>query len=87
MNYPSLAPLGDTPRNIARAVNYLLGLTAIASDTAANIASKTATVNTVGKYAGRQVWDTTNNRMMRANGKLATDVWWVLDGSASVTPA
>jgi len=85
-NYPSLAPLGDTPRNVSRAINYLLGLNTVTEDTAANIASATAAINTVGKFAGKQVWDSTNNRMMRAAGKLASDVWWVIDGSASITP-
>jgi hypothetical protein len=44
-------------------------------------------INTTGKYAGRQVWDTTNNRMMRARGTAAADPWDVIDGSASVTPS
>ena len=33
------------------------------------------------------ITDTTNNRLMRAVGGGATDAWWVVDGSASVTPA
>jgi hypothetical protein len=57
------------------------------ADTAANIASAAATINTADKYIGKLVWDTTNNRLMRANGPGTTDVWWVVDGSASVTPA
>jgi len=59
----------------------------IQSVTAANIASATSTVNTVGKYAGVFIWDTTNNRMLRANGSNATDIWYVVSGTASVTPA
>jgi len=86
-SYPVLGQLGGSPRDVARAVNYLLGLTAIVEDTATNIASKTASINTVGKFAGKQVWDSTNNRLMRASGSLATDPWWIVDGSASVTPA
>lgn len=58
-----------------------------AEDTAANIADATASVNTDDKFAGQYVWDTTNNRLMRASGGLATDDWWIVDGSASVTPA
>jgi hypothetical protein len=54
--------------------------------TAAQIASIANDVNTSGKYAGKQVWDSTNNRMMRANGAAAGDVWYIIDGSASVTP-
>lgn len=58
----------------------------VASYTAANIASKASTVNTVNKYAGLFVWDSTNNRLMRANGATDVSVWWVVDGSTSVTP-
>lgn len=57
------------------------------ADTATNIASAAATVNTADKYIGKLVWDTTNNRLMRANGSGTTDVWWIVDGSASVTPS
>jgi hypothetical protein len=55
--------------------------------TSANIASSSATVNTVGKFRGKQVFDVTNNRVMIADGSGATDVWYVVDGSASVTPS
>jgi len=54
---------------------------------ATNIASITSTINTVGKYAGLFIWDITNNRLMRAEGSAAVDKWYVVDGSASVTPA
>ena len=56
------------------------------SDTATNIASITSTINTVDKYAGLYIWDSTNNRLMRANGSLAASPWYVVDGSTSVTP-
>lgn len=56
------------------------------SVTAANIADMTAAINTQDKVAGKLIWDSDNNRMMRADGAGATDVWWVVDGSASVTP-
>ncbi len=54
---------------------------------AANIASVAAAINTTDKRAGKYVWDTTNNRMMRASGSAAADPWYVVDGSTSVTPA
>ena len=57
------------------------------SDTATNISSITSTINTVGKYAGLFIWDTTNHRLMRAEGSAAADTWYVVDGSVSVTPA
>jgi hypothetical protein len=55
--------------------------------TATNIAAVGATINTAGKFAGRLVWDTTNNRMLRASGTAAADPWHLVDGSATVTPA
>ena len=57
------------------------------SYTATQIADKTSAANTINKYDGLYIWDTTNHRLMRANGASATDVWWVIDGSTSVTPA
>lgn len=54
---------------------------------AADIASIGNAINTTNKIAGKTVWDTTNNRLMRANGPLAGDVWYVIDGSTSVTPS
>jgi hypothetical protein len=55
--------------------------------TAASIAAVGNSINTTAKFAGKRVWDTTNNREMRARGPLAADPWDVIDGSASVTPA
>ncbi len=54
--------------------------------TAANIADATNGVNTSNKRAGVLVWDSTNNRAMRAAGSATTSLWYVVDGSASVTP-
>ena len=55
--------------------------------TAAQIGSAGDVVNTVGKFVGRLVVDTTNNRMLYASGTSATAIWYVVDGSASITPA
>lgn len=60
---------------------------AMPSDTAANIASAAAVLNSVGKSAGKQVWDTTNKRIMVASGSLPTSAWFVADGSSGVNPA
>lgn len=54
--------------------------------TAADIASATSSVNTNLKWEGMLVWDTTNNRMLRASGRGATSAWYIVDGSGSVTP-
>lgn len=63
------------------------GMIATENATAANIADKTSTVNTVNKYGGLIIWDTTNHRLMRSEGSTDVSVWWVVDGSVSVTPA
>ncbi|MEL7098299.1 MAG: hypothetical protein AAGM84_05665 [Pseudomonadota bacterium] len=54
--------------------------------TAADIASATAAVNTAGKVQGGFAWDTTNLRMMRANGPGTNASWVAFDGSVTVTP-
>jgi len=54
---------------------------------AADIAAVANTINTTGKVAGKVVYDTTNHRLMIADGAAAADLWYVADGSAFVTPA
>ncbi|MGX9357529.1 hypothetical protein ACS3SW_20805 [Roseobacteraceae bacterium S113] len=44
-------------------------------------------INTLGKYRGKQVWDANNHRALRANGPNPTDRWDALDGSAAIVPA
>ena len=58
-----------------------------ANASAADIASKTASINTSDKYTGKLVWDTTNNRLLRAGGATDVSPWYVVDGSVTVTPA
>ena len=55
--------------------------------TATSIADKTSSVNLASKYAGRVVYDSTNKRVMVADGAADVDKWYVADGSANVTPA
>lgn len=57
------------------------------SSAAANIAAAANAINTANKVAGKIVYDTTNNRIMVSSGALAASPWYVVDGSASVTPA
>ena len=57
------------------------------SVTAIDIGDKTSPVNTINKYAGLFVWDSTNHRLMRSEGAADVSVWWVVDGSTSVTPS
>lgn len=54
--------------------------------TAAQLSSISSTINTINKVAGREVRDTTNNRKMMAAGSSPTSLWWVIDGSSSITP-
>lgn len=54
---------------------------------AANIADAASSANVSNKYVGQYVWDTTNNRLMRASGGAPDAAWYVVDGSSSVTPA
>lgn len=57
------------------------------SVSATDIASAASTINTVDKYAGLYIWDSTNNRLMRSSGSTAVSPWYVVDGSTSVTPS
>lgn len=54
---------------------------------AADIADIGHAANTTGKLRGLIIWDTTNDRALRASGSLPADPWHVVDGSASITPA
>ena len=58
----------------------------LVQDTAANLLDVTADINTTRKRLGLMVFDTTNNRIMVASGALAADLWYIADGSASITP-
>jgi hypothetical protein len=64
----------------------LTGGLVVQSIAAASIAAIANAINTTNKVQGKVVYDTTNNRLMVANGALAADPWYVADGSASVTP-
>ena len=65
--------------------NFLAGIDG-GEATAANIASAASSINTSGKLLGTLVWDTTNNRMMRAMGASAISPWRTMDGLTVVTP-
>lgn len=72
----------DTNGNLASTGGFVFP-----SVTAANIASSAHSINTSGKIVGKAVWDSTNGRIMVANGSSPTSTWRVCDGSASVTPS
>ena len=54
---------------------------------AADIAAIANAINTVGKAAGRMIWDTTNTKIKVATGSAAADTWVDADGTNAVTPA
>ena len=92
------AGAGSAPNNIFRGVSSGAELEGLISatgsgrlnfvtDTATNIADVAAAINTTNKATGKMVWDTTNNRLLRASGSAAASDWHVVDGSVTVTPA
>lgn len=62
---------------VSKIVKYGLWHPGVTRETQTNLRLLAATVNAVngGKYPGKQVWDTTNNRFVVAAGNAAADVW------------
>ena len=54
--------------------------------TTANFTSAGATVNSAGKYAGMQGWNTTTSRPIWATGTTTTSTWVHADGTTAHTP-
>ncbi|WP_157014903.1 hypothetical protein [Mesorhizobium xinjiangense] len=59
----------------------------VQSATSTQIASATDPINTVNKYVGKIILDTTNHRLMVARGGIVGSQWDVCDGSAVVVPS
>ena len=76
----------DTAQTFTAQQTLTAGLV-LQSVAAAAIAAVGDAINTADKVQGKVVYDTTNNRLMVADGSAAADPWYVVDGSASVTPA
>ena len=55
--------------------------------TAADLGAIANAINTTGKYAGKQVWDSTNNVPLWAKGATAGAVWIDGVGATVITPA
>ena len=55
--------------------------------TAAALVDEANAINTAGKFAGKQVWDSTNNVPLWAAGVGANDVWIDGTGATVITPA
>lgn len=57
------------------------------STTTANLNNASHAINTTNKYLGREVYDTTTSKFMKATGLLSTDSWISTDGETTITPA
>jgi hypothetical protein len=55
--------------------------------TAAALVDEANAINTTGKFAGKQVWDSTNNVPLWAAGSGVNDVWIDGTGTTVITPA
>ncbi len=76
----------DSSGNVLIDTGGRINIGATSERTAAQIIDKTNAINTASKYRGKLVWDTTNNRMLRASNTSDVSPWHVVDGSATVTP-
>lgn len=56
------------------------------SYTATEISDATSEANTVGKYTGRMIYDSTNSAIAVANGSNDTDTWSRFTVATTVTP-
>lgn len=56
------------------------------SATAAQLGNSSSAINTTGKAVGVKVWDSTNNRVMIAQGALPGEIWSAADGSGDIDP-
>ena len=57
------------------------------TESAANLGAIGNAINTTGKFAGKQVWDSTNNVPLWAKGSTAGAVWIDGAGATIITPA
>ncbi|WP_407497591.1 right-handed parallel beta-helix repeat-containing protein [Acinetobacter baumannii] len=55
--------------------------------TTTSLQSATNAINTVGKYAGKEVFNQTDSKKYYAEGATATSRWMRFDSGASITPA
>jgi len=56
------------------------------SSTTAVLTDKTSAINTVGKFAGKFVWNNDTAKLYRAGGALDVSIWATVDASGSITP-
>jgi len=82
----------DTPFGVISGTHMVLPSNVIngvihgAAATTAQLTSLTAEINTIGKYAGKQVKNTTTNLLLTAAGSAASDHWYSAAGVDTHTP-
>ena len=80
------APSAGGPLGWRRVGSNWLPVSETATDTTTNIEDISNTVNTVGKFEGKQVFNTTTNKPVYAAGSAAADVWVDATGATAHTP-
>jgi len=56
------------------------------SENQTNLRNRASAINTVEKYAGKQVWDATNLKPVYARGSLDNNAWVNADGTFAHMP-
>ncbi|QYC50642.1 tailspike protein [Acinetobacter phage vB_Api_3043-K38] len=59
----------------------------VVSKTTAQLQSATDAINTSVKYLGREVWNSTLSKFMKATGSSPTSTWVSTDGGTTLTPS
>jgi hypothetical protein len=73
--YQGLTASANSQRDIAKIVNVGAFNPGDVNATQTQLLDKTSSVNTVNKYTSKQVWDSTNNRVLFAGGRTDVSVW------------
>lgn len=73
--YQGLTAEAKTQENISKIVATGAYNPGVVRATQTQLLDKTSSVNTVNKYPGKQVWDTTNNRVVFSDGRTDVSVW------------
>jgi hypothetical protein len=73
--YQGATGTSTTSRDIAKIIKLGAFYPGVTRETQANLRLLAASVNATAKYPGKQVWDTTNNRVVFAAGQSAASVW------------
>lgn len=79
--YQGAAGTEGTLRDLSRIVKHGSFWPGVTRTTQTLLRDKTNSVNVMGKYPGKQVWDTTNNRVVFAAAQTDVGVW--IDGVTS----